>query len=80
MSTPTFSLDDDGVHVWWQHDCTDPIKALHGSRLRTDFMLPQGHGTFWTVVQREPLTLTPSILCTGCGCHGFITNGEWVPA
>lgn len=38
----------------------------------------------WTVVSWEPLTLTPSILCVvekgGCGDHGYITDGKWVPA
>lgn len=34
----------------------------------------------WDVVQREPLTLTPSLLCRTCGNHGFITNGRWVSA
>ena len=38
---------------------------------------------FWagTLVQREPLTLTPSLLCLGaglpCGLHGFVTDGVW---
>lgn len=31
----------------------------------------------WDVVQREPLTLSPSILCRACGNHGFIKNGLW---
>jgi hypothetical protein len=26
------------------------------------------------------LTLTPSILCRNDGFHGFVTNGQWVPA
>jgi hypothetical protein len=34
----------------------------------------------WTVVTKDPLTVTPSIHNTGCGCHGFITDGKWVPA
>lgn len=34
----------------------------------------------WQLVQREPLTLTPSILRNECRLHGFITNGEWIPA
>lgn len=25
----------------------------------------------------EHLTITPSILCTDCGTHGFVTDGEW---
>lgn len=32
----------------------------------------------WQVKTWEPLTLTPSVLC-GCGWHGFITDGKWVP-
>jgi hypothetical protein len=38
----------------------------------------------WTVESLDPLTLSPSILCTtskgGCGLHGFIRDGKWVPA
>lgn len=34
----------------------------------------------WDVVQREPLTLSPSILCRACGSHGFIREGKWVQA
>jgi hypothetical protein len=33
----------------------------------------------WQVHSWEPLTLTPSVLCS-CGWHGFITNGKWVRA
>lgn len=40
--------------------------------------MPQTAG--WDVIQREPLTLSPSLLCRGCGSHGFIQNGRWVPA
>jgi hypothetical protein len=39
-----------------------------------------GKITTWDVVSREPLTLTPSILCRACQNHGYITNGQWVPA
>lgn len=34
----------------------------------------------WTVESWEPLTLSPSILRTECGCHGYIREGRWVPA
>ena len=36
----------------------------------------------WQVISWEPLTLSPSILCLaeGCGDHGFIREGKWVPA
>ena len=33
----------------------------------------------WSVEQWEPLTLSPSLLCS-CGDHGFIRNGKWVRA
>jgi hypothetical protein len=34
----------------------------------------------WAVESEEPLTLSPSVLCTTCGHHGFIREGKWVPA
>lgn len=34
----------------------------------------------WTVVQEEPLTITPSVNCVGHPpWHGFITEGRWIP-
>ena len=33
----------------------------------------------WTVESWEPLTISPSVLCS-CGDHGFIRGGQWVPA
>jgi len=34
----------------------------------------------WIVESMDPLTLSPSVLCTTCQHHGFIRNGRWVPA
>ncbi len=34
----------------------------------------------WTVEQWEPLTLSPSLLCSACGDHGFVRAGRWVRA
>jgi hypothetical protein len=34
----------------------------------------------WTLEQAEPLTISPSILCGTCGHHGYIQDGQWVPA
>ena len=34
----------------------------------------------WQVEQRDPLTLSPSLLCRACGHHGWIRDGRWVPA
>jgi hypothetical protein len=33
----------------------------------------------WQVHSWDPLTITPSVLCS-CGDHGFITDGRWVVA
>jgi hypothetical protein len=33
----------------------------------------------WDVVSWDPLTITPSVLCS-CGDHGFIREGRWVRA
>lgn len=38
-----------------------------------------GQAPLWTVESWEPLTISPSLLCH-CGDHGFIRNGQWVPA
>lgn len=34
----------------------------------------------WMLVDEQPLTLEPSILCTVCGDHGYIRQGRWVAA
>lgn len=34
----------------------------------------------WTLVSDEPLELSPSLLCTRCGRHGFVRGGKWVEA
>lgn len=72
MSAPTFCVDEDGVHFWWDHDC-----LAHGQVYRDTTRMPHSGGT-WHIVQHEPLTVQPSINCLGCGTHGFILNGEWV--
>lgn len=39
-----------------------------------------GESPRWDVESFSPLTLSPSILCRGCGNHGYIREGKWVPA
>lgn len=65
--TYTFRLDNDQTHIWFSCPHMD-IEAL----------LPAGGGSGWTVEQKEPLTVRPSILNQPCGCHGFIIDGKWV--
>jgi hypothetical protein len=45
---------------------------------QTAHRLPLDPERGWVIVQVDPLTVTPSIHCLDCGCHGFITNGEWI--
>lgn len=79
---PTFTLEEDGVHFAWSHTCPREMTLPDGSvtmlAFRDRTVMPNSDGT-WHVVQQEPLTVQPSILCTGCGTHGFITEGVWVP-
>jgi len=36
--------------------------------------------TTWECESKNPLTLSPSLLCRACNTHGFIRNGKWVQA
>ena len=33
-----------------------------------------------TIVSRDPLTITASIACWDCPIHGWVRDGQWVPA
>lgn len=33
----------------------------------------------WTIESIHPLTVSPSVHWSDCGCHGFIREGKWVP-
>lgn len=34
----------------------------------------------WTLERLDPITLAPSLACRRCGHHGFIRDGQWMPA
>ena len=55
-------------------DCSGFI-TFEGSAWAKEFENP----VVWQVQSWEPLTISPSLLC-GCGDHGFIREGKWVPA
>lgn len=82
---PSVTLHEDGHHFWWQHVCTprdvshlDADTAAAVQELEAQpTMLPLGQDK-WQLVQADPLTISPSILCGECGIHGFWTNGAWV--
>lgn len=65
-----------------QHDRADGGGRCQGSIM---FALPGVAEAFpgvsvWQVESLEPLTLSPSLLCTRCGHHGWIRGGRWEPA
>lgn len=67
------SVDDEEVGVIIHHNAPDGNKCGV-----TAYWAWAKDCELWTVVKREPLTLVPSIICTLCGLHGHITNGEFV--
>jgi len=72
VRTPTFALD--GEHLVWSHLCN--FEDLHGSLVHK-VRLPLGPNG-WTLDEADPLTISPSILCGSCRCHGYIREGRWV--
>lgn len=65
-----------------EHDRPDgkPVQS-HSGRCEGSFsVIPDDQGRAWTVVQVNPLTLNPSLVCTDCGVHGWVRDGKWVPA
>lgn len=65
--------------VVYGYDITHPRKGQSGERCAS--WIPIGGGPeSWTVDSPNPLTVSPSLLCTACGDHGFIRQGQWVPA
>lgn len=65
-----WNLMGDGRHVNVAHRC---LPEKHGNGWVSG-PLPLGP---WRVVSAEPLTVEPSISCSDCGLHGWITDGEW---
>jgi len=62
------------------HDClvTWTTEPLWQETIRARTLLPINTEHGWQIQSTDPLTVTPSILCSGCGTHGFITAGSWV--
>jgi hypothetical protein len=52
---------DDHVYVSCPHHGLDPLP----------------NDGRWQIVSVHPLTITPSVHWTDCGCHGYITDGKW---
>lgn len=81
MNSPdvSFGFADwiDENHIYFEHTCPNPPFA-DPARNRQQVVLPLNATTGWQVASRDPLTVTPSILSSCCGIHGFITDGKWL--
>lgn len=88
-------IDPAGAHIWhpaaegsecrnhhnWSGD--DKLDKLGlGSVTFNHELLPDSIGgdARWTLINFDPLTIAPSVLCRSCGDHGFVRDGKWVPA
>lgn len=75
---------DDQIWLSWM----DNGNLLEAHNPRSDIGKP--HALGWIdvtsgqkhrIVRRDPLTIEASIACSqGCGFHGFVRDGKWVPA
>lgn len=75
-------IDKDGVWVgiYEWHRRPDGRLCCGWARFNVPSEYTVPNSTSWDVLNYEPLTLTPSLLCRACGSHGFIQGGKWVPA
>jgi hypothetical protein len=62
--------------IQWRHPRPDNGQDCRGGFVAFRGRYMDNHG--WTLESEDPLTLSPSLMCRGCGCHGFIKNGAWV--
>lgn len=75
-------VDGDGKPWGWVEEHPDAQRPGHpcsGSVARRGATGAENRPQ-WDVLSEEPITLSPSIVCRGCGAHGWIRDGRWVPA
>lgn len=62
---------------------THPTPEGRGCSGQVVFDVPEAEGLGgprWQLLSLDPLHIEPSVLCRGCGHHGFVRDGRWVPA
>lgn len=65
--------------LYWLHLCTDP--NYYGGVGRWALgTIDVTSGEKHTLRKRLPVDVGGSVLCPGCGDHGFINDGRWVKA
>lgn len=72
-----YSWADSGYGIYWWHRRAADVPWCLGIIPITGRARPEA--TSWEMSSEDPLTLSPSLLCS-CGDHGFIRDGGWAPA
>jgi hypothetical protein len=74
LTKPASFTDEGGNHLgsWWAHTRPDGTNDGLG-RIVYD---SDHHG----LASEDPITIDGSLLCIGCGRHGFVREGRWVEA
>lgn len=73
--------DDERIGLLESHDCAEGYLGTGSVLFDTPAArMARPDGPFWRVESWEPLTISPSVACRNCPNHGWIRNGEWVPA
>jgi hypothetical protein len=66
----------------WDHGELEALEWRHicqGHPREDAIPLAPYWSTGWHMVSVDPLELSPSLLCTSCGAHGFFRGGRWEP-
>lgn len=73
-----------GIDFWWWHDCPPLADKPERNSLRTiDCSTGERHAITGGSLAGGDLTIhggSGSIPCADCGLHGYLQNGQWVPA
>lgn len=62
----------------WDHKCTNPAEDF--IPLRSGPPTGPFSAAAWLIESEVPISISPSLLCTACKVHGWLRNGDWVPA
>lgn len=77
MITFQTRLDDDTPIGFIETHPTPEGIGCHGQVV---FDIPEAadlKGPKWQLLSLDPLHIEPSVLCRGCGHHGFVRGGRW---
>jgi hypothetical protein len=65
-----------GIVEWHLNSIDNLCEGFVAFDVETDYI--PAHAAKWTVESFDPLTISPSVLCTVCNHHGYIRDGRWV--